>query len=133
MNFGDYVGIPFLDGGDTREGCDCWGLIRLIYDERFSIDLPEYNDVSAHDLRRVSREMLAGSNDATWREVTSPRAFDVVLMRVFSGALIAHVGVVVSEAQFLHVEKATDAAVVPFDHSMYRDRIVGFRRHRDFA
>ena len=134
MNFGKYVGIPFLDGGASHEGCDCWGLIRLIYDERFGIALPEYNDVSSRDLRRVAREMEKGSSsDPVWRQVYEPRAFDVVLMRVFSGSIVAHVGIVISRHQFLHVERSSHAAIVPFRHRMYCDRIAGFRRHEDMA
>lgn len=132
MNFGHYVGIPFLDGGSDREGCDCWGLVRLIYSERFDIELPEYNDVSATDIRRVAREMREGStDDPTWREVIEPRAFDVVLMRVLCGSVVAHVGIAISPQRFLHVERASHATIVPFDHPMYRSRIAGFRRHRD--
>src|SRR5512134_1374594 len=39
---GAYVGIPYLDHGAARSGCDCWGLVRLIYRERTRIELPSY-------------------------------------------------------------------------------------------
>lgn len=134
MNFGRYVGIPFLDGGSTHEGCDCWGLVRLVYNENFGITLPEYNDVSSRDLRRVAREMKKGaSSDPVWREVCEPRTFDVVLMRVFSGSIVAHVGIAISRDRFLHVERSSHAAIVPFGHPMYRARVAGFRRHEDMA
>jgi murein DD-endopeptidase / murein LD-carboxypeptidase len=40
----DYLGIPFVPMGRTREGCDCYGLLRLIQIEHFGRMLPLYAD-----------------------------------------------------------------------------------------
>lgn len=39
-----YIGILFVEHGRTREGCDCWGLLRLVYREEFGIELPGYDE-----------------------------------------------------------------------------------------
>lgn len=32
-----FIGIPFEDHGRARAGCDCWGLVCLIYQEELAI------------------------------------------------------------------------------------------------
>jgi cell wall-associated NlpC family hydrolase len=47
-----YVGIPFVDRGNSFSGCDCYGLIRLFYKTEYSIGIPEFNS-SCKDTRRI--------------------------------------------------------------------------------
>lgn len=35
-----YVGIPFKSGGRTSEGCDCYGLVRMVLKNEYSLLLP---------------------------------------------------------------------------------------------
>ena len=52
-----YIGTPFKAFGRTMEGCDCWGLLRIVYREAFGIELPSYvSDYTATD----ARQELAG-------------------------------------------------------------------------
>jgi NlpC/P60 family len=38
----DYVGVPFVENGRTRDGWDCWGLVVAIYRDRLGLELPDY-------------------------------------------------------------------------------------------
>lgn len=44
--------IPFLEGGRSYDGCDCWGFIYLFYKDILNIILPSYTqeDNSKRDL-----------------------------------------------------------------------------------
>ena len=35
INIRKYIGIPFVDRGDSFKGADCYGLLRLFYREEF--------------------------------------------------------------------------------------------------
>ena len=123
--WGKYIGVPFVDGGRDLAGFDCWGAIFLAYRER-GIELPDYGEISALDLRRVAREIEGGQE--AWQPVGTPREFDVVLLRLYNRAWVGHVGLMVDDRRMLHTEKASSAVVVPLDHYTVRTRVAGFRR-----
>lgn len=126
-----YVGVPFVDDGRSIDGCDCWGLFRLVYTERLGIDLPSYGDTSARDLLGVTEAMSAGvAVDERWREVLVPQEYDGVLMRAYGARDPGHVGIMIGAKQLLHVERKTAAVIVPLDHYSVRSRILGFWRHQ---
>lgn len=126
-----YVGLPFVDGGRTIAGVDCWGLVRLIYARELDIDLPSYGETSAADLIKVSRAITADKDDEQWKSVdrSDLKAFDVAVMKFSGKRSIGHVGIIVNARQVLHVEKATAAVIVPLDHWTVRERLECFRRH----
>lgn len=126
-----YVGIPFVDGGRDISGVDCWGLVRLIYAERLGVSLPSYGEISAAELIRIARAIDAGQEQ--WAPVEAPRAFDVVLLRLYDRAWTGHVGVAIDGTRMLHTERDIASAVVPMDHYTIKHRIAGFRRSREAA
>ena len=48
-----YIGIPFVSGGRTIIGCDCYGLLYLAYTIELGIEIPSladrYTDALDHD------------------------------------------------------------------------------------
>lgn len=126
-----YVGIPFADGGRTLAGCDCWGLVRLIYRHELALDLPSYGDTSAADLVRAARAIDTGKDGGSWQAVQASalEPFDVVVMRYAGRRLVGHVGLATDRQTVLHVEASTAAVCVPLDHWSIRERIACYRRH----
>ena len=55
---GNFVGIPFKDGGrGSLRGVDCYGLLRLVWARRFGVDLPEFRfyDDTVRDARAIAQ------------------------------------------------------------------------------
>ena len=108
----DYVGLPFVDGGRTRAGVDCYGLVRLVLREQFGISLPDYGDVY-QSVRE--RETIAGAltqEKSRWVNIEQPHAAqlgDVALFRV--GGLPLHCGLVLSPDVMLHVCQGCETVV----------------------
>jgi len=108
-----YVGLPFKDGGRTREGLDCYGLLVAVYRDEFAIDLPAYEGayVSAHEQDEVAALLSNRIPADAWRPVAGvPRVGDAVVFRLLGQPW--HVGVMVSPTEFLHVEAAHGTATV---------------------
>lgn len=140
-----YVGVPFLDGGRTLDGCDCWGLVRIVLAERAGIEVPSYDAISALDLIRVARQVGRSLDVAPWRTrvaVGDERVLDVAVLRVHrsvergSGTdprMPAHVGVIVGPGLVLHAQDGVNSVVQPIaDQAIWR-RIIGIFRHDALA
>ena len=124
-----YIGKPFRDGGRGPDAYDCWGCVVAIYRDHLDIVLPDYGEISAADLLRVRRQIGADAALEPWRKMTSPREFDVCVMRLPSGRSHGHVGVMTDERHVLHAEAGSGVAVEPVDGPTIRGRIMGFWRH----
>jgi len=61
MDMIEYIGIPFLEDGNDRNGLDCWRLVVMVYKERLNIDLPDFSgifvDGSLASLKKVTRHI----------------------------------------------------------------------------
>ena len=121
-----WLGLPWAAGGRTREGCDCWGLVRLVYGAELGIALPGYDGVSpcAAELAEIDALIAAGSGD--WRQVDQPLPCDVLLFR--RGRWRSHVGLHVARGRMLHMDEGGSQLVDP-DGPLWRSRFVGAFRH----
>ncbi|MFQ5954022.1 MAG: C40 family peptidase [Kiloniellales bacterium] len=122
-----YIGIPYADKGHSRDGVDCWGLVRLVYAEQLGVDLPSYADryASAADLDEVAR--LIDGERGPWRTVKRPRALDVLLLRIRGAA--GHVALVAAPGWMLHVMDQIEVALERYETITWARRIAGAYRH----
>ena len=129
-----YVGIPWGEGGRTREACDCFGLLRLVLGEHFGVELPSYAGDYTMPLERdeVAALMQARIAVDAWRPVTTPRAGDGALFRVLGEPW--HVGVVVGREHFLHVSPAANPSLIErLASPRWHRRLVGLSRPEALA
>lgn len=99
-----YLGIPFLHGGRTLNGLDCWGLIIAIYAD-LGFKLLDIEEEYTPDWQFKNKNYFIENYCKEWKRATLPELFDGVLFK--SGKNIAnHAGVVLSDNRFIHTCKA---------------------------
>ena len=127
----DYVGLPFKEGGRDRQGLDCYGLLRLVINDRFAGAVPEYEGIAYRD--GADKDLLVALMDERVRlwtpiRVGEEQPGDGILLRVMGRPI--HVGVVVAKGWMLHVEKDCDSLLERFTAgSRWERRVLGFYRH----
>lgn len=128
-----YLSIPFAEHGRTRLGVDCYGLVRLIYQEQRGIELPSYveqyattND--ADEITALLRNELTGG----WREIrlAEVRLFDGLILRLKSHP--THFAMVLDPPWFIHAATRVHAAgktwIERWDSMMWRHRVIAAAR-----
>ena len=117
-----YIGIPYKANGRDNTGLDCWGLARLVYSEEFNITLPSFStDYDISDNARIS-ELIAQYREG-WKELGAPEEGSLVLFKVLGAE--THIGIAISESQFVHVREGSDVALERFDSVKWAKRISG--------
>lgn len=128
-----FIGMPYADKGRTREGCDCWGLIRIVYADRLGIELPSYDSeyVGSDERREISAIVEREAQSALWERVETPRPFDILFFR--RGRFDAHAAIWVKAGLMLHMVEEDCSKIERFDVPAYAFRLTGMYRWRGAA
>ena len=118
----DYTGIPYLVRGDTFDGCDCWGLVRIVYRD-LGIELPSYADY-AGEIGGLVDGLVA---DDIWHEVDEPAPLDVVLLR--ADWTDYHIGLIIGPGMMLHTVDLKNSCIENYNRPYWRPRLRGFFRY----
>lgn len=132
MNFANqYIGLPFKNRGRTKDGVDCWGLVRLIYQEQYAIELPSYDDeyASSHNISETRDTIKEHVKEWIYIEPGEERSGDVIVMRL--SGYPTHVGIVIKNGKMLHIVEGINAVVENYHSRLWMHRIVGFYRHKE--
>ncbi|MBI4744898.1 MAG: C40 family peptidase [Actinobacteria bacterium] len=105
-----YLGVPYLWGGETPDGFDCSGLTKYVF-AKYNVKLPHYSAAQA--------------------TLGIPVGFEGVSLKpgdlVFFGAPIHHVGIYIGGDLYIHAPKTGD--VVKISRLSERADFVGARRY----
>lgn len=125
----DYITIPFLEHGRDRNGCDCWGLARLIYDEQLGIKLPTLIDYkNTKDSEAIAK--LYEEEHKQWEEVPlgQEREFDIVVFKILG--LPTHIGIVINKGAMLHCEYGVGTHASEYNREVqWKKRLTGIYRY----
>lgn len=112
-----YVGVRYKRGGTGRDGFDCSGFSRSMYQKLFGFDLPH----NAHSQFRLP--------SLTELDAACLQTGDLVF---FSSTArkkrICHVGIYLDDSQFIHAQSTRGVVVSRIDNSYWRKRLVSGRR-----
>jgi len=121
-----YIGIPFATNGRTMDGCDCYGLIRLVLQNEYGIKLPELSDdySNALNVEETSRLFEEQLPILTAEKVAEPEEKTVVVMTTYGKP--AHVGIYAGAGCILHTGQKTGSVCQRATHPALRGRIEGY-------
>ncbi|MCE5229002.1 C40 family peptidase [bacterium] len=124
-----YVGLPWLAGGRDRSGVDCWGLVRMVLDEQFHVELPLWNECSDPEQSDCAGKAIASHRDGMWREIVAgeEQLGDIVLMQVAGD--VSHVGLVLGGGMMLHAHRAAGSVVESYIGPRWSRRVRAFVRN----
>lgn len=112
----EWIGIPFRDRGRSRDGVDCWGLVRLVHADRLGVYLPLLPDGYAalgdpDGTTQVFKSERA--RQGAWQVTPQPRLLDVA---VFCSGGVWHVGMHIARGQIMHAwSPAGSVCIQPLD------------------
>ena len=129
MQYDVYFGIPFKPHGRDFDGCDCYGLIRLVLLHEHNIELPIWNVDYTSTRNHDELNNAISARYCNFDEVAGPRAGDVILMRLGS-VFPVHIGVMIDEKHFLHIREKENVTCCKISDAKWNRRIAGFYRWR---
>lgn len=126
----DYIKTPFVDHGRSEEGCDCWGLVRLIYKKELSIELPSLLDYKDTKDRVTISALVDSEKCIKWCEIDhgKEKTFDVVVFKMLN--VPTHVGLVYSKGSMIHCEKGKGTYLTDYNREHnWKKRLYGIFRY----
>ena len=121
MELRKYIGIPFMNQGDSFEGADCYGLACLFNRHELAKELPSYKKLYA-DSRKHKQAVSAfeiGRQD--WAVVNdAPKYGDLILYRDHGS--VSHCGIYLDGRDFLHIREGSTSMIEPLNSIHWASR-----------
>lgn len=124
-----FLGIPALDHGRDRAGCDCWGLACIVFRETLDVTLPDYLGYGSVEEHAEIEALIQGAQTSPlWHHVTGHAdSFDIAVFR--RGRFATHLGIVVRHGLMLHMAARSHSQLADYRHGPWAHRFLGHWRH----
>lgn len=126
MEYDDLIGVPFVDGGRTKAGLDCWGLAMILL-QRQGYRVQDY-PIQATDVAEIAKALKDGSERGGYERLDAPEPGHIVLLRLSMDVWANHVGICIGQGRFIHAYSKTGVCIDRL--SKWKSRIVGYYRPR---
>ena len=108
----DWNGTPHKWGGMSKKGVDCSGLVKLTFEQQFSLSLPRTTADQVKVGHSIKRQQL--------------RTGDLVFFK--TGVNVRHVGIMVDELQFFHASSSRGVSLSRLDNPYWKSHYWQSRR-----
>ena len=107
-----YLGVPYVFGGQSRDGMDCSGFVRQVYNEAAGIQLPHNAAAMSHYGRDVSKSDLEPG--------------DILF---FKGVLfVEHAGIYMGNGYFIHSQSRVGVNYTLLSTPYFTQHLAGAKR-----
>jgi cell wall-associated NlpC family hydrolase len=115
-----HLGVQYRPGGSSPNGVDCSGYVGMVYRNAYGMELPHQSGslYASSDLEKIQMDELK-TGDLLF--FTSSK----------KGKKINHVGIYLSEREFVHAATGKGVVVSSLDQRYWSERIAGARRVTD--
>lgn len=122
MDYTKYIGIPFEHNGRSKDGYDCWGLVKELYLNKYNEVLPDfvYDKASEDTVGLFFAEELGVK--CVWKEV-EPREGTIVVFAI--GGIIRHAGFMINNHEFIHTIQGTLTVIESIKNLRWSGRFKG--------
>jgi cell wall-associated NlpC family hydrolase len=135
-DFSKYINIKYKHKGRDFTGCDCFGLIYIIYKQERNIELPNYLDINygcyLNEKEEDHIEKLYDYNTKNkWIIATLPyRLWDCLIFYASQKKVVAdHIGMYIGDGKFIHTSAGLNISLVSRLDKFWSTRVYGGARY----
>lgn len=130
MTVTPYLGIPYVLGGRSISGADCYGLVGVVLRDAAGIGLAEVGAYDADTAEAIPRLFDQGIHSPEWVPVPlkDHRALDVIHFELVG--IPMHCGIIVEPGVVLHTLKSRASHTIRLESRRWARRVHGCYRHR---
>ena len=125
LEINDLIGVPFKDGGRSKEtGFDCWGLVKEVY-RRIGIDLLDF-DIGCQEASLINSAIECQRQ--FWENVSNPNDHIpcLIVMRFNQAYFLNHTGVYLGGGLFIHTRERLGVNIDRVDSPAWKKLIEGY-------
>lgn len=125
-----FTKIPFEEKASSFDGCNCWGFLALIYRVKYKIRLKLFHEkyINSRDRHKIKKLLEKDYDD--WIPVKVPQEGDVAKIRLRGSPF--HIAIYIGKGRMMHIESCTTyPSISRVDSLLWRNRILGYYRHKD--